>query len=157
MSTDTPHRGGAPVGFVTELSPVEAGAVVSLRLWCEGPEGQRKMQRDFSTALGPSQADAALRSLALLCEFCARHGRRPMMRHRVGCKCLGGDEACFANFIGYASDGEREEALMIAMTLVRPTMASPLVGLAEEFGFALKRMALMPDHHHTAQPRATYH
>ena len=64
------------------------------------------------------------------------------MRHHVTCECLGADESCFANFIGYASEGEREDALLIATTLVRPDMAPTLVGLAQDFGFALRRMAL---------------
>ncbi len=47
-----PHRGGAPVGFVTELGPVEAGAVLYLRLWCDGPDAQTQVRTDFAAALG---------------------------------------------------------------------------------------------------------
>ena len=63
------------------------------------------------------------------------------MRHGVSCKCLGADESCFANFIGYASDGEREDALMMATTIVEAGMAPMLVSLAQDFGLALRRMA----------------
>lgn len=142
MNAMTPHRGGAPVGFITELGPVEAGAVLYLRLWCAGPDAQAQVWNDFATALGAETGRKALKSFESLCELCVRHGRRPLMRHRVGCKCLGADESCFANFIGYASDGEREDALLIATTLVRPDMAPALVGYAQQFGLALRRMAL---------------
>ncbi len=47
-----PHRGGAPVGFVTELGPVEAGAVLDLRLWCDGPDAQTLARANFAAALG---------------------------------------------------------------------------------------------------------
>ncbi|MEL6104228.1 MAG: hypothetical protein AAFR68_23370, partial [Pseudomonadota bacterium] len=77
-----------------------------------------------------------------LCDLCVRHGRRPLMRHNVTCKCLGADESCFANFVGYASEGDREDALLIATTMVRPDVAPALVGVAQEFGLALKRMAI---------------
>ena len=40
MNQAAPHRGGAPVGYVAELGPVEAGAVLCLRLWCDGPDSQ---------------------------------------------------------------------------------------------------------------------
>ncbi|WP_425456116.1 hypothetical protein [Aliishimia ponticola] len=136
------HRGGAPVGFVTELGPVEAGAVLYLRLWCDGPESQDQVQNDFATALGPHQGRLAVKSFEQLCALCTRHARRPLMRHHVSCKCLGADESCFANFIGYASEGEREDALMIATTMVNPNMAPALVGLAQEFGLALRCMAV---------------
>ncbi|WP_298838220.1 hypothetical protein [uncultured Roseobacter sp.] len=142
MNAMTPHRGGAPVGFVTELGPVEAGAVLYLRLWSEGPVSRKQVRNDFATALGADNGRKALRSFETLCDLCARHGRRPLMRHHVTCRCLGADESCFANFIGYASEGEREDALLIATTIVRPDMAPSLVGLAQEFGFALRRMAL---------------
>jgi hypothetical protein len=60
------------------------------------------------------------------------------MRHGLDCKCFGADESCFANFIGYASEGAREDALMIAMTLVEPEKAHILASLAEDFGLALR-------------------
>jgi len=142
MTGSASHRGGAPVGFVTELGPVEAGAVLYLRLWCDGPDAQAQVWNDFATALGPRYGREALKSFETLCDLCARHGRRPLMRHDVTCKCLGADESCFANFVGYASEGDREDALMIATTIVRPDMAAMLVSLAQDFGLALKRMAL---------------
>ena len=137
-----PRRGGAPVGYVTELGPVEAGAVLYLRLWCDGPDAQVQVWHDFANMLGPEHGRKALESFGRLYDLCVRHGRRPLMRHQVTCKCLGADESCFANFIGYASEGEREDALLIAMTIVRPDMAAPLVSLAQEFGLALRQMAI---------------
>ncbi|MEM6635731.1 MAG: hypothetical protein AAF667_07550 [Pseudomonadota bacterium] len=142
MSAAGSHRGGAPVGYLTELGPVEAGAVMYLRLWCDGPDSKRQVWSDFANALGPQEGSEALRSFECLCDLCVRHGRRPLMRHHVSCKCLGADESCFANFIGYASEGERDDALLIATTIVSPNMAPALVGLAQEFGLALRRMAL---------------
>lgn len=144
MNAMTPHRGGAPVGYVTELGPVEAGAVLYLRLWCDGPDAQTRVWNEFATALGPEKGRRALRSFETLCDLCVRHGRRPLMRHKVTCKCLGADESCFANFVGYATEGEREDALLIATTIVRPDVAPSLVGLAQEFGLALRRMAIKP-------------
>lgn len=138
----TSHRGGAPVGYVTELGPVEAGAVLYLRLWCDGPEAQTQVIEDFATALGPEKGRSAAHAFGTLCDLCVRHGRRPLMRHHVTCKCLGGDESCFANFVGYASEGAREDALLIATTIVRPDMAPALVGVAQDVGLALRRMAI---------------
>lgn len=147
MTAATPHRGGAPVGYVAELGPVEAGAVLYLRLWCAGADAQTQVGNDFETALGPLQGRKALQSFESLYELCRRHGRRPLMRHQVHCKCLGADESCFANFIGYASEGEREDALLIAMTIVNPNMAPALVALACDFGMALRRMAVKVGQH----------
>lgn len=142
MSAHHHTRGGAPVGFLTELNDLEADAVTYLRLWCDGHAGQSQVAFDFEAALGPQQGNKALRALEGLFDLCARHGRRPLMRHATTCKCLGADEACFANFVATAVTGEREDALMIAMLLVRPDIAPVVTSLAMEFGLALKRKHL---------------
>lgn len=155
MNAITPNRGGLSIGYVTDLGPVEAGAVLYLRLWFAGPGAQAQVRDDFAASLGPIHGPRALQSFEALCDLCARHGRRPFLRHGVACKCLGADEACFANFVGYASDGEREDALLMATMIVRPDMAAMLVGLAQEFGFALKRIARATPRTH--QTPATLH
>ncbi|WP_305971091.1 MULTISPECIES: hypothetical protein [unclassified Mameliella] len=134
------ERGGAPVGYLSELGPVEAGAVLYLRLWNDGDASRSEVWNDFARHLGAAEGRQALGAFEELCALCARHCRRPLMRHHVTCKCLGADESCFATFIGYASEGQREDALLLAMTLVRPDMAPILAGLAEDFGLALRRM-----------------
>lgn len=141
MSVPEVSRGGAPVGFLSELGPVEAGAVMFLRMWSEGPDARASVRQDFSTELGITQGRAAARSFSQLVDLCARHGRRPLMRHGVMCRCLGADESCFANFIGYAAEGAREDAMMMATLLVRADMAAPLTAAALDFGLALRRMA----------------
>lgn len=135
-------RGGAPVGFITELSEVEAASVIYLRLWCNGPESQAEVWNDFALTLGADQGQKALRSFEQLFGLCAKHGRRPLMRHSVHCKCLGSDESCFANFISAAAEGDREDAMLIATLIVRSDVAPLITSLAAEFGLALKRMRL---------------
>jgi len=141
MTTAAAKRGGAPVGFLAELDPVAASAVTYLRLWCDGPAARSQVEQDFTIALGHDRGRNVLRSFQSLCELCGQHGRRPLMRHHVDCKCLGADESCFANFIGYASEGACEDALLMATALVRPDMAPLLVGLAQDFGMALRCMS----------------
>lgn len=149
MTLGRQKRGGAPVGYLSELAPVEAGAVRCLRLWSEGGEGRMRLWNDLASALGRKEGARALEAFEQLCGLCARHGRRPLMRHSLTCKCLGGDESCFANFIGAASEGDREDATLIASMIVRADMASSLAFLAETFGLALKRMTLKG---HVPQP-----
>lgn len=138
----TPPRGAAPVGYVSDLAPVEAHAVLTLRRWCDGPAEQARVRAAFADALGVEGGQSAVQSFETLCTLCVSHGRRPLMRHGVACHCLGADEACFAVFVGYASDGAREDALLMASMLVHPAFAPSLVGCAETFGLALRRMAL---------------
>lgn len=142
MTVHAPPRGGAPVGMLAELPAVEVGAVLYLRLWCDGQDSQRRIRADFAATLGAGAGDTAWRCFEDLCSLCVRHGRRPLMRHHLGCKCLGADEACFANFIAAAGEGQREDAMLLASLIVRPDMAPCLVGLAERFGLTLRRMAL---------------
>lgn len=142
MSVPLNKRGGAPVGFITELDGIEAASVIYLRLWSDGADAQAQVRDDFVTALGHHCGEKAIESFEQICSLCAVHGRRPLMRHSVQCKCLGADEACFANFIATASEGAREEAMLIATLLVRADVAPLLASCAFDFGLALKRMRL---------------
>ncbi len=135
-------RGGAAVGYITQLDGIEAASVIYLRLWSDGPDAQAQVRSDFSTGLGVDTGRRAIQSFEHLFALCASHGRRPLMRHSVACKCLGADEACFANFIATAAQGEREDALLIATLLVRPDVAPLITACATDFGLALKRMNL---------------
>lgn len=142
MTVSNHNRGRASVGHVAELDGIEAASVIYLRLWCDGPEAQEQVWNDFASCLGPDQGRKALKSFGDLCALCSHHGRRPLMRHAVECKCLGADESCFANFIATAATGEREDALLFATLLVRPDVAPLIASLAAEVGLAFMRMRL---------------
>lgn len=152
------QRGAARVGLLADLDAVEAGAVLYLRLWCDGDRAQ--VARDFERALGAAHGQAACRTLDQLCGLCARHGRRPLMRHHLGCACLGADEACFANFIAAALGGDREDAMLIATLILRADMAPCAAALAQDLGLALKRMAVrerLARAGHGAPPQTKFH
>ncbi|MBZ8118314.1 hypothetical protein KUD11_06595 [Roseovarius sp. LXJ103] len=142
MNAAQKARGGAPVGRIADLDAVEAAAVIYFRLWCDGAPSRSQVEDDFCALLGPVHGKSALTALGDMLELCARHGRRPLMRHGLTCTCLGADEACFANFIASAACGPREDALMMAMLIVRPDVAPVLTAMATQFGLALSRMQL---------------
>jgi hypothetical protein len=135
-------RGGATVGILSDLDWLEATSIRYLRLWCDGPESQAQVWTELSTALGPDRGREVLRGFEEMCGLCFKFGRRPLMRHGVQCPCVGSDECCFAHFVATAVEGEREDALMFAMLLVRPDMAPLLAALASDFGLALRRLRL---------------
>ena len=130
------------MGIVSELEATQAAAVLYLRLWNDGPQSRAEVQQDLRLALGEEQGHKALQSFEQLCRLFKEHCRRPLMRHSVTCKCLGADEACFANFVAIAAEGDREDAMLIATLLVRADMAPAVTMLASELGLALKRMCL---------------
>ncbi len=142
MTSAQGKRGSAPVGFITELDSIEAASVIYLRMWCDGPDGQISVWNDFASSLGSDHGSRVVKTFEKLCSLCTQHGRRPLMRHSVQCKCLGSDESCFANFIATATSGDREDAMLIATLLVRPDVAPIITSLAADFGLALKRMNL---------------
>jgi hypothetical protein len=121
---------------------MEAAAVQFMRLWHENPDAQSRLRADFAGFLGPEAAERALNALADFCGICARHGRRPFMQHHPACRCLGADEACLANLIGLSTEGDREDALLIATLLVRADFSLHLVAAAQSLGLALRRMLL---------------
>jgi hypothetical protein len=159
MSAQPRNRGAAPVGRIVHMDGLEAASVLYLRLWCDGARSRQSVRGDFLRALGPNHGAAAADAWDTMMELCADHGRRPLMRHAVACACLGADESCFANFIGAAAEGAREDALLMATLIVRADMAPVLTSLACECGLALKCMALAAPRdlaRRSAAP-ATYH
>lgn len=152
-------RGGTPVGFIADLDGVEAASVIYLRLWSTDADTRKQVWNDFSEGLGAEPARKAIQSFEQLCSLCSSHGRRPLMRHAVHCKCLGSDESCFANFIGTAAEGAHDDAMLIATLLVRPDVAPLVAALAADFGLALKRMRLRAprDLHRAGHLRAPLH
>lgn len=142
MTAHSSHRGGFAVARISDLGSVEAQSIRYLRMWCDGPAAQAGVWNDFASTLGPDAGRHALRALEELCALCSRHSHRPLLRRPVGCRCAGADEACFAQVIAAASEGDREDALLIATMLVRADIAMGLMLPAEAFGLALKRMAL---------------
>ncbi|CUH75340.1 hypothetical protein [Tropicibacter naphthalenivorans] len=144
MSIHNPPRGGTPVGHITELGPVEAASVVYMRLWTEDAGMRDLMQIEFVHALGAEDGARAADALSQIAGLMATYGRRPLMRHSVGCKCLGADEACFANLIGSACDGAMEDAMLMATLMVRADYAPALASLAQTLGVALRQMSQVP-------------
>lgn len=141
MSQATTPRGGAPVGYLADLRDTEVTAVLYFRLWNDG-RARAGIEADLTRSMGCSLARSAVEALEGISALCAHHGRRPLMRHAVGCKCLGADEACLAHMIGAAADGEREDAMLMASLMVRPDFAPALAAMAESFGLALRRTGL---------------
>lgn len=146
MTRDPYKRGGASVGLISDLSDIEAASVLYFRMWFDGPTTQAQVTSDIKAILGQAHGKAALRSFEQLCNLFSRYGRRPLMRHSVMCKCLGSDESCFANFIATATDGDHEDAMLIATLFVRGDMAPLIASLAADFGLALKKMRLGVSH-----------
>ncbi|MFV0475781.1 MAG: hypothetical protein ACK5MQ_16480 [Pikeienuella sp.] len=138
--TTQAHRGGAPVGHLDELPDLEAAAILYLRFWLAGDALRERARADLHATLGSGDGDQATEALQGLVEMISRHARRPLMRHQPGCRCFGGDEAAFANFIGAAAHGQREDAILIATLIFRADMAFISVSLAERLGIHLKRL-----------------
>ncbi len=140
MSQPPSHRGGATVGVLSELPPIEATAVRHLRQWFDSPGTRLEMRDEVISHLGAELTDVALQTFGQLCMLCVQHGRRPLIRHGLQCACLGADENCFANMVAAAADGQVDDTMLFASLIVRPSMARELLPLASEFGFLLRQM-----------------
>ncbi|MEP2530691.1 hypothetical protein [Shimia sp.] len=157
MTLAAQKRGAAPVGYLGDLDPIEVGAVRGLRAWSNGPDGIRQYEQSFGDRVDRKTTHVLCQSLTSLCDLCYRHGRRPLMRHHTDCKCLGADESCFANFVAAATAGQREDAMLMACLIVRPDFAPSLIGLAEKFGVALARTALLKRPPHKTKNVIQFH
>lgn len=145
-------RGGVTVGTLCELPPLEAGAVIYLRHWFSGAQTRQQMRRDFEVSFGPELADSAFEAFGCLCNFCATHGRRPLIRHSMQCKCLGADENCFANLLASAAQGQDADAQILASLIVQPCKAQELAQMASDCGIFLQQIMGAPPPQRASRP-----
>ena len=131
------YRGGAPVGYLSELNQLEQNAILFLRYWSQRSMADNDLQNKFwsniTYDLGITKTRQAIDAFDEIFTLCVKYSRRPIMKHDLECKCIGGDESCFANIIGFAQDGEMEDALLLASNLVAPKFAACLVTSARKF------------------------
>ena len=128
----TAPRGAATVGRIEDLDLPEQLAIHGFRQWCTaGPDG-------LSRHLDPAARD----ELALFCSLCLQAARRPLSPHGLQCRCLGADESALATLLNCARSGDSEDALMLAMLIVRADHAPALVSAARATALALCRQCL---------------
>lgn len=155
---NNPARGGAAVGLLADLPPLEAGVVRYLRRWFSGNNARAELHEAFCKSLGPDLAGSAFESFGQLCDYCVTHGRRPLIRHGVTCSCLGADENCFANLVAAATEGEISDADLFAALIVSPHQAQTLSALAAQTGLFLQQIAHAPASRRIYRPaRSTVH
>lgn len=141
MSMMDTKPGSFVVGQLVDLSQIEASIVMCLRLWRRGPVDQPPTD-DAMFGLDHQPEREVWQRFVSLCELCARYGRRSLRQKEVDAPGVGADEACFINFINTAAEGDRDDALLIAMLLVRPDVAPAAVALAAQVGLGLRRTVL---------------
>lgn len=141
MKMERDIRGAAAVGQLTEVSPWEAELILNMRLWQDGPTGQTQVWTIYAETFGQAEGRQHLHSFERLLGLIDANMLRPLVRHGVACRCIGSDEAVFANMVRFASDGELHEASLIATLLVRPSHAEHVAVLAGEVGTVVRILA----------------
>ena len=148
MIGDPKARGGATVSTLTSLEAWEANLVLNLRLWCEGPRGQRQVMKEYRTGLPFGQATPEYEAFEAFLQLLINCAHRPLIRHSVDCACVGSDEAVFLNLVRTASDGHLRDAALIATLLVAPARAEQVAILATQVGAAMR--TIHHDHRNAA-------
>ncbi|MCA8883033.1 MAG: hypothetical protein KDA50_04700 [Rhodobacteraceae bacterium] len=146
MSFEDPalRRQATAVATLDSLPPDQTLLVLILRQWAATTDDQRVLWSCLSRQMGPDAAGHLRRVLDQLLLLLSDQGRRRLVRHDVECPCVGADEAVFANFVSTAAQGAREDALLMAMLLVRADMAPLAASLAQTVGLQLLRIARAP-------------
>lgn len=136
-----PNRGGAAVGQLQELPPIELTAVLYLRAWSEGGAHRYGILKDFRLLLGDEAGRQSFEDFDALMRLCLSNARCPLVRHGLTCRCFGGHESVFAQMIAAAAGQDREDAMMFAATFLTGQAAWQAVQLAEGLGQVFLRIA----------------
>ncbi|WP_299154480.1 hypothetical protein [uncultured Tateyamaria sp.] len=131
-----PHHahGGAAIAALTSMDAWEADLILNLRLWCDGPRGQAKARHAYHNLFPETEADRAWYMFETLVTKIVGTANRPLVRHQLGCNCVGSDECVFVHLIRTASDGHLNDAALIATLLSGAAHAEHIAILAGEVG-----------------------
>lgn len=140
MTAALNKSGAAAIGVLNHMEAWEANLVLNFRLWCEGPQGQAQVWTEFRTALPATVAQCECQRFESLVTTLIASARRPLMRHDVGCQCVGSDECVFVNLVRTASDGCLQDAALIAALIVPPSLAEHVALLAGHVGACARRI-----------------
>lgn len=136
------HTAGASVvGRLTDIAPWEAELIMSMRFWMDGPEGQAEVWNGFARFFGATAGRAEMRNFESLLSSLCTHARRPLIRHGLGCTCIGSDEAILQTLVREATHGDLAEAAMIASLIVPARHAEPVALMAAQVGQAMQRIS----------------
>jgi hypothetical protein len=100
------------------------------------------LERSLLAHLGAARGASLFAQFAELCELVRRSARRQLMHRYAGCCAAGAGEGAFATMVAAAAAGEREDAMLIAVCLVRADVSPTVVALAWQVG--LGRMPRVP-------------
>ena len=134
-------QGASSVGNLSDIASWEADLILSVRLWMDSPDGQAEVWNSFAQTLGPSEGREELRHFEMLLSTLCRFSRRPLVRHGLGCMCIGSDEAVLRTLVREAARGEIAEAAMIASLIVPAGQAERVALHAARVGQTLQRMS----------------
>ncbi|APX14081.1 hypothetical protein [Tateyamaria omphalii] len=140
MTASNQARGGATVNVLNRMEAWEAHLILNLRLWCEGPTGQHHARQDYLNALPAPEAERAWAAFQRLTRKILCTAPRPLVRHDVGCNCVGSDECVFVHLVRTASDGHLNDAALIATLLTGPAYAEHIALMAGEVGSTLRHI-----------------
>ena len=139
MTTDKNLRpsldatGFKPVGFLNEISDIEAVAISLLRSWCNGNDEQFEMTSKLILCLGKEKGFEARSNLNELCKILFYRSRRNFMCHNSDCYCIGAHEAYFANIILALANEDIEEAEILASLFLDTNIIGNFLEIAKIF------------------------
>ncbi|MFK7764553.1 MAG: hypothetical protein AB8B62_14935 [Roseobacter sp.] len=140
MTPDYHARGGATVAVLNRMEAWEASLVLNLRLWCEGPSGQSQVWKAYRAALSGEEAQSACHAFDVLMRTLIERSFRPLVRHDVGCSCVGADEGIIVNLVRTAAEGHLSDAALIATLMTGPAQAEHIAILAGQVGTKMREI-----------------
>ena len=146
MTTDTNLKlsinstGIKPVGFLTELSDIEAISISLLRAWCDGDEQQFEITSRLIFLLGKEKGLETSSDLIKLCNILFFRNQKTFMRHHSDCYCIGAHEAYFANIILTLANEDIEGAEILVQLFFDHELVIDFLEIAKRFGTRIKAL-----------------
>tara|TARA_Y100001968_G_C19095056_1_gene589696 strand:+ start:108 stop:560 length:453 start_codon:yes stop_codon:yes gene_type:complete len=135
----------AVTDFCKNLNRFEATTLSYLRLWYNGIDGRKKLERDLTVNLGYVGGYKATRAFGELCDVIIRKTRRRLVFQPIDSAKYTEDESWFIKLIANSINGLSNDELFMKSLFLPQDVGPSVVVLANEIGIAIKSVLIKAD------------
>ena len=132
--------GATPVGFLVELEDIEERSILILRTLNSHEYDRFDLISYLLISLGRTRGKELIDCLEEIYKILQKHGRRRFEFRNINCRCIGSDEALFAEIIRASSVDQIDDVKIMSSLFLDANLIIPFSKLTERLSFWLKNL-----------------
>ena len=139
-NNDHARFGATPVGLLVELEDIEERSISIFRAFNSHEHDRFDLISYLLISLGSTRGKEFITCLKEINEILQEHGRRRFEFRNINCRCIGSDEALFAEIIRASSVDQIDDVKIMSSLFLDANLIIPFSKLTERLSFWLKNL-----------------